>query len=481
MRQLIFAPPDRRAQQTQRTETLHDEVNPKLNYPLDYIRYRITGYRSESISPMLLTGQAILPDLRLIIDQLSYSVPIPVTEDRPVVSPQQLAEKLGVSTKTITRWRALGLRWRWVIQSDQKQKTVAYATRAVELFLDQHSQIVDRANRHSFIDTQTRQRVIIRARRIAEATDASMNRAAAHLAKKIGRAHQSVRLILEQHDQDHPLDKIFVDRTAPLGNQQKRIIAHAYRRGTPISELSRRMRRTRSTIYRAVRHQRAAVLCRLPLSYTLSPEFDQKDADKTLLKMIENPPLTSANDAPDPSLPLKDLPASLHGVFNHPRHPPGIPQKLLTQLNYSKHKASQLRDQLDQYDPRAADLDQIESYIRHAATVRHRLVVESLPVVLSVAQRHLIDQTDHSTVQLIELLETGIGQLIYAVDHYDVSREQLFDSYLTWLLMRSFLAHQPSEPSGLTRAHRRIDADTAVQRLRLAAARGWIRLTIPPA
>ena len=45
-RQLLFAPPDKRIEQVARAEKLHDQIEPGVAYPFEFISYRITGYRS---------------------------------------------------------------------------------------------------------------------------------------------------------------------------------------------------------------------------------------------------------------------------------------------------------------------------------------------------------------------------------------------------------------------------------------------------
>ena len=468
-------------QQARRAEKLHDETDPELNYPLDYVGYRITGYRSESIPPMLLTGQAILPDLRLVIDCLTYSAPIPVTEDEPVESPSQLAQRLNVSTKTVTRWRSMGLRWRWVIGPGKKRKTIAFSVEAVQRFLDRNDQVVARAADHTYIDSQTRHRIIEQARQIAQATDVSLNQTAAHLAKQVNRAHQSVRLILEQHDREPSNQTIFANRTAPLDEHTKRAIARAHRKGASVNDLSKRFSKTRSTIYRAIRHRRAAAIRRLRLIYSATSAFNKRDADQKLLVEIQPLTVRSTHQISEPTVPVDDLPPQLQPLLAHRSYPIDMQQQLLTQFNYLKYKAAQLRDNLNRYDPHAADLDEIESLIRQAAKVRRLIVVNNLSVVLSVARRHLVDRTERSTAQLVELLETGTRHLIQAVDQYNIARDQDFNAYLTWSLMRCFLGLQSPHHRHTTRAHRRFDHDLAMQRIQDAAASGGIRLTTPPA
>lgn len=113
-RQLLFSPPDKRILQVRRIERLHDQLDPNKNYPLDFLFYRITGYRREGKDAVLLTGEAVLPDLRLMIDTLSRSVRMPMDDAGTVETVRQLADRLSVSTKTIGRWRGAGMRWRWV-------------------------------------------------------------------------------------------------------------------------------------------------------------------------------------------------------------------------------------------------------------------------------------------------------------------------------------------------------------------------------
>ena len=111
-RQLLFAPSDKRIEQVRRAEQLHDQVDDQANYPYDFIFYRITGYHTETDEPTLLVGTAVLPDLRRLIDRLSRSVAMPQDPDEPTETIHQLAKRLNVSTKTIERYRQMGLRWR---------------------------------------------------------------------------------------------------------------------------------------------------------------------------------------------------------------------------------------------------------------------------------------------------------------------------------------------------------------------------------
>jgi len=478
-RQLLVAPANRRIEQARRTEKLHDELDPNLNYPFGFISYRITAYRSESHHTTLLTGEAVLADLRLLIDTLSYSAPLPFSKDDPIEPAGDLADRLHVSTKTITRWRRIGLRWRWVIQPGHKHKTIVFTPQAIEHFLTQHTQRVERASHRTRLDPQIREQLINRARRIAQARNLSLNRIAAHLAKKVGRAHQTVRLILEKHDRDHPQNKIFTDRTSPLDTPQQREITRLYRAGVPINQISHRFGRTRPTIYRALRHRRASALRRVPISYSPFPQFEHKNADALFL----NPaPEHHTPDTPDAkrqsAVSVDNLPDSIQPLYNHSSITPDLQRLLLTHFNYVKYKAVQIRDRLDLYDPHTADLNQIQACIRLAAAARNRLIAGCLPIVLSVVRRHLINQPDQSAAHLIEWLGAAMPVLIGAIDRYSLARNQSFESYLTWSLMRRFVTHTSADTSA-TKAHRRIDGPAALRQLQSASAKAGVKLPLP--
>ena len=483
-RQLLFAPPDRRAQQVHRAEQLHDKLDSAAEYPLEFLSYRITGYRSESLPPSVLDGEAVLHDLRLLIDRLSHSAPLPPTEEDPVESPQDLAARLSVSVKTLSRWRGLGLRWRWVIPPGQRRKTIAYPTAAVEHFLAGHRHRAQRAAAHTHLTSKARQQLLQRAARIAQRSDASLNRVATHLAAKIRRAPQTVRLILEQHDRDHPDAKLFPCHDTPLDPRRRRQIARAHREGVPIDQIISTFNRNRTTIYRALRHRRAAALRRLRIAYVDSPRFHQDDADVLILHDDQTSPAGSTRRrAPDDQRPnqrrasVDDLPKPLRDLFDRPTPDAAVQRACLLRYNYFKFKAAHLIAHLNRYDPRAADLDQAAAMVREAGACRRCVAVDSLPVVLSVVRRHLIDQPNHATGQLFELLVLAVPELIGAIDRYDINRPQDFEPYLTWSLMRRF-----ATVPGQDKAHRRLDAQETLRLIcNTAASRGVRLVTAPPA
>lgn len=471
-RQLLFAPPEKRVEQVARVEALHDEIAPAATYPVEFIIYRITRYRAEGTDSVLLVGEAVLPDLRLMIDTLSRSIDLPIDAEPGTLTAEELAVKLNVSTKTITRWRRAGLRWRWVLPRGGGRKVVGFTPEAVRRFILANRERVERASAFTQMEPGERKRLLDRAHRIARGRDVSLHQVASHLAKRTGRAVETLRQLLEAHDRDQPEDRIF-NEDAPLAARQKRIIARAHRMGVSVSKIAAHFGRTRSTIYRVINERRAAAARRLRLTVVESPTFERPDADEVLLRgqaeaFPEGKPRTVS------AVPVDDLPEPLRPLYRQPQIPDERQRSLFVRYNYLKHKAAKLRDGLDRYDPRAADLEAFESTIRQARHVRDLLVKANLPVVLSVAKRQMLGQPERTIAQLLQLLELGVPVLITAVEEYNAGRSQRFDSFLTNRLLRHFVAVQ----SGTGKAVRRLTAEQLLKRMIDQADASGVRLAL---
>src|SRR5205814_904921 len=115
--QVRFAPPTRRIEQLARTEKLLTEIDPGKQYPYQFVCFRITEYRPESHPDLLIAGADLIHDLYLVLEALARTTPpVPVESvPEPVVTLEQMSQRLNVSTKTITRWRNRGLVGRRVL------------------------------------------------------------------------------------------------------------------------------------------------------------------------------------------------------------------------------------------------------------------------------------------------------------------------------------------------------------------------------
>ena len=462
-KQLRYTPPDKRLEQLHYAENLHDEIDPKVNYPLDYIKYRITRWRLDSDETSLLVGEAILPDLRQIIDTLSKSLNLRMTNSDQLETVETLADRLHVSTKTINRWRKLGLRWRWASGPLGGRKQVVFTRKAVELFTNNHPKRVTRAGLFTQIPKTDRDRIIRRARRIVQAKNVSFNQVCQHLAKKMNRAVETIRLILEKYDEQHPGDAIFNERNGRLTTKQKKIIDRAYQRNVPIEKIMQRFKRSRSSIYRTIYEQHAAEALRYPVSYIPSNTFNRKEADEIYLRndvMIEAMAKSTESHAI-----THDLPKSLHQLYHQHVIAPHNQQSLFLRYNYVKFVAAGLQIKMLKGDIRAADLNRFDSLMEHAGELKSLLTRANLPLVLSIARRHITGKNQHERTILISLLEQGNQVLIESIESYDASRAQLFESYLSNRLMRAYANISLERSQTRTTARRRSEEQEQIDRI----------------
>ena len=468
---------DRRRQMLDRAEQLHDQLDAETAYPFEFIAFRLTGFRRDYGDDSLLIGEALAPDLRTLIDRLSKTLSLPPS-DGDAVGVEQLAAQLNVSTKTLSRWRKGGLRWRWITPLPGARPIIGFTAEAVARYRDTRPDRVAKASEFSQLTPGQRDDLLRRAKRLASATDASFNQVAAHLAKRYGRALETVRLIMEKHDRDQPDQKIFADRSGPLSPRQKRLISRAYRVGIPVGKLAERFRRSRATIYRVILDRRAARALRLPLDYIDHPQFARDDAAEVYLRANLSPDTATAH-ARLSAVPVDGLPSELRRLYVQPVVSPDKVRSMFLRYNFLKRRASCSRQRFAHEPPRAADLDAFERDIAMAARVRSLLVTWHLPVVLSVARRHLVGKPDDRPARLIELLEEGNPVLIDTVEAFDAAARPTFESVLTNRLLRAFAASAAQVEQ--SKARRRESAADVLQRMIDLADESGVHLAITDA
>lgn len=113
-REYAFASTAVRRRVSLRAERLVEAIEPGRGYPLDFVVFRLSGYRPESAGE-LLDGESLLADLSRLVLEFSLAAPLGPA-DRPggAVAFDELPAEAGVSVRTIHRWRRGGLCCHWV-------------------------------------------------------------------------------------------------------------------------------------------------------------------------------------------------------------------------------------------------------------------------------------------------------------------------------------------------------------------------------
>ncbi len=258
---------EKKLEQVAQAEKLLGELDPGRIYTYEYLCFRITNYRPGAYPDLKLTGREAGHDLRLFVEDLSDAANVPAAlAGERVLTVEELAKRFSVSTKTISRWRRLGLVSRRFVVDGRKR--VGFLESSVDRFVERNSDRVRRGSHFSQLSEAERTEIIRRAQRLARAggCPADVTR---RLARKTGRSPETIRYTLKQFDQEHPDLAIFPDNHGPLRPETRRKIYQQYHRGESVDALARRFCRTRASIYRIIGETRACGSASCP--WTISP------------------------------------------------------------------------------------------------------------------------------------------------------------------------------------------------------------------
>jgi len=418
-------------------------------YPCEFIVYRLTGYRppADVFDGTPMPGKSLRQDLLSLILDICDSLDIS-TDDypEPVYDSPALARRFNVSTKTIRRWRSQGLAARRLVFPDGRRR-VAFLESSVRHFVVGRRGQVARSGRFTQMTEAQRQGIIRRARRMAGFCSCSLSDVVRRLARRSGRATETIRYTIRKHDAEHPDEAIFPRLSSRLGEQGKTAIYRGFLRGVPIQTLAKRHHRTRGSIYRIVNAMRAQQLIERPIKYVHNPRFDLPNADEQIIDAGGEPKGRRAgtDNRSHGEMP-RNLPPYLKALYEVPLLSPAQEQDLFRLYNYLKYKADRLRGKLDVNHLHASQLREIEQLLLQANVTKNKIVRANLRLVVSIAKKHV-----GGAQSLFELISDGNVSLMLAVEKFDYSRGNRFSTYASWAIIRNFARSVPRERYHLDR------------------------------
>jgi RNA polymerase primary sigma factor/RNA polymerase sigma factor len=431
--QIRFAPRTKKLQQVEAAERLISEVDPDKTYPYEYVCFRITGFRPEGSPQLKIQGGDLLHDLRLFVEDLSDSADMEADNiGEQVLTVEELAKQFNVSTKTISRWRELGLVSRRLVFDGRKR--VGFLRSSVDRFVKNNHERVARGARFSQLTDEQRRDIIDRARRLASA-GGGQSEISRRLAKRAGRSVETIRSTIRQFDQQHPELAIFPDMSGPLSEAQKTRIYQAFKRGMSVDKLMKQFGRTKTTIYRVINEVRAQRIMELPLDLIPNPRFSRKGAEKAILGPM-----------PESDAPVKKarrpsgLPPYLASLYEMPLLTREQEAHLFRKYNYLKYKAAKLRNELDVAQPKSSLMDEIEDLHQQAVATKNEIARANLRLVVSIAKRHVTPDQN-----FFELVSDGNMSLLRAIEKFDFARGNKFSTYASWAIMKNFARTIPGE------------------------------------
>jgi RNA polymerase primary sigma factor len=440
-----LVPVGKRRAQFERAGQLLGEIDAGKNYPYPFVCYRVTGFRSDAYPDLLVPGDELRHDLKLLIDRLDRSLPaLPIDQAaEPLLTLAQVSKLLRVSAKTVRRWKAShDLVGRRVLVNGRRH--LGFAEKAVARFVETHRGQVERGSRFSHLSESEKDEILTHARLLARGggspTDVSRR-----VARMLGRSTEAVRYTIRNFDRANPAQAIFPDRSGPLDAPTKQLIFNSHRRGISVLTLAKRFNRTPTSMYRVISEVRAEQLMKQAQDYIYNPSFDEKAQEALILGPMPNAAAFEEQRA-KMRVP-KDVPAELAPLYEVPLLSKDQEQHLFRQMNFLKHKVKKVVDRFRNPDGtvnaakvKIEDLEAIERLQERATSVKDLLISCNMRLVVSIAKRHS-GQTDN----FFELLSDGNMSLMRAVEKFDYGRGNKFSTYASWAIMKNFARSIPEE------------------------------------
>jgi RNA polymerase primary sigma factor/RNA polymerase sigma factor len=415
-------------------ERLMASVDVGQSYQPTQVFEHLAGAESAPVdSARKIAGRDLVHDLRLLVEDLSDAAEFPADAmGEQVFTVEELARQFNVSTKTISRWRELGLVSRRLVFDGRKR--VGFLRSSVDRFVRNNAERVERGAKFSQLTDEQRHEFIDQAREMAS-NGVGQAEIARRLAERSGRSVETIRTAIRQHDAENPELAVFPVLGGPLTETQKQNVYEAYRRGASVDKLCSDYNRTKTTIYRVINEIRAQRIMELPLDYIDNARFTRKGADNAILG-----PMPQTDEPSRKPRRPSGLPPYLASLYEMPLLTREQEQHLFRKYNYLKFKAARLRKELDVEQPKASLMDEIEDLNEQVVGLKNQIAKANLRLVVSIAKRHVTPDQN-----FFELVSDGNVSLLRAIEKFDYSRGNKFSTYASWAIMKNFARTIPGE------------------------------------
>ena len=429
--QLRFAPIPQKKKQLTASEHLLMILDAEREYPLDFIVYRITGYRPpEKPEQHLISGRDLMPDMRVWIARLSAELHLDASEqDEPIFTVEQLAARFAVSTKTIRRWQKRGLTGKIYIFEDGR-KRMGFTQSTVDLFTKDHDELVRQAGQFTLLTAQQREQIASLAKELTgQKNYKTQNELVLEIAGQVHRSRQTVRAVLDDLSQRQTVSPAMPQSRGRISSKEAVKLYKMSQQNVSVKKLMELFGRSRSSIYRIINQQLAKELFSQKIEFVPNEAFSNPDAEQTILSV----PLEEL-------LPKKsDRPALLSRQQE---------TDMFQRYNYLKFMACQQRSQIKRGQPRSDRLNHIETLLKQAEAVKKVIIEANMALVVSIASKHLAAGGQ----QMSELVSEGSVALMAAVEKFDYARGYRFSTYASWAIVKGFARLIPSEAKRPDRA-----------------------------
>ncbi|MBG84204.1 MAG: hypothetical protein CMJ40_06615 [Phycisphaerae bacterium] len=372
---LRFAPDKTKHRQMDAAEELMRDIHPERLYPLEYVVFRITRFRPDAGDlDATIVGSALIRDLGAFVQALSSDIAMNADQPRGLaIGIDEMARKLGVSRRTVQRYRGDGLILHWV-RHEGGQAFLGCFPDALDHYLERSPAGMRRIRSWSRVDESERASILKRASQLHDKQEASLHSASITIAAETKRAVSTIRHVL-MSAQRNSHEPIFSSH-GPLTDRDAAICERSHAVGIPLSRVAARFQKSVPAVHRAMLRNRLRRLCRLRLDSVWQETFDRDDAEQVLLDF----------PAVHEDLPGPDSIIDLTAESTSPELEHGERLVVAIQMLLGR---SERRLGVIQGQPTSRTVDSIESDIRWVGRLRGRLLERVIPTILQGCQQWL--------------------------------------------------------------------------------------------
>jgi RNA polymerase primary sigma factor len=446
--QLRFTPQKKRRKQLDAAEKLLAIIQSNKEYPFEFVCFHITGFHPKALPEQPpIKGDELAEDLRIFIAKLSSQLALAADEQgQKVYTIEALADSLGISIKTIHRWRKRGLVARKFVFDDGK-KRLGFLQSAVDKFLNNNPDLIAKAKNFQRLTEKEKQLIIKQARALAAKSPLSRHQIIDRIAVKLGKAHETIRYTLLNYEKANPDKPISSEPTGVISPAEAAELYKLFKQDSPIKELMSRFSRSKSSIYRLINQQRARALLARKIEFVASDKFLEENARQKFLAKpvgVEKPlPLKSIEPLELASESL--LPQYLQALRNTPVLNREREVELFRRYNYLKYLACVTRAGMKPARVHSDRLEKIENYLAEAETIKKTIIEANLRLVVSIAGKHAAGGAN-----FLELVSKGNFALIKAVEEFDYTKGVRFSKIASLNIAKEY-AKASGKSTELTR------------------------------
>jgi RNA polymerase primary sigma factor len=438
--QLPYTPQKKRRKQLDAAEELFSIIDKDMEYPFEFVCFRITGFHLKSaVGDELIKGSDLLEDLRVFISKLSGQIALAVAkQSEKIYTVEELAKNMRISTKTIYRWRKRGLiAEKFVFETGEKR--LGFSQSVIDKFLSDNPELTSEAGNFSRITAEQKRRIISMAAKLAKNKKLSRSQIIDQICNETHRSREAVRYTLVNHDKINPEKAIFKNFSGVIDPAQAAEIYKLYKQGCKVEELMERFNRNKSSIYRIINRRRAKVLLAKKIEFIPSEEFLDDDSKEKILSK----PLAKVQPPVQRDIkPFKLADSSMSKYLQVLKDVPVLNREseidLFRRYNFLKFLADRQRTNLPHNRVSGIMLKRIEGYLAQAEEIKKRIIEANLRLVVSIARKHTSIR-----MSLFDLVSEGNISLMHAVEKFDYTRGFRFSTFASWTIAKDYARKIP--------------------------------------